>query len=251
MVWPIVQCFCVAWKNGCCRRRFERICATLAMSNEPFAPLVFPKWANKALAAAALSAVLGLGYLVMVLVYLFAPGTQRVGYQPSQPVPYSHAQHVGQLGMDCRYCHNTVEHAAFAAVPPTQTCMNCHARIFPEKDTLLLVRQSSATGLPIPWVRVHDLPEFVYFNHSAHVARGVGCVSCHGRVDKMAVVYQAEPLTMGWCLDCHRNPDRHLRPAEEVTNMDWVPPGDPVESGQELRRRYQINPPTDCSTCHR
>lgn len=229
------------------------------MSNEPAAPLVFPKWADKALMLTALAIGVGLAYVVAILVYLFAPGTQRIGYQPPQPVPYSHAQHVGQLGMDCRYCHNTVEHAAFAAVPPTQTCMNCHASIFAESANLLPVRQSAATGMPIPWVKVHDLPEFVYFNHSAHASRGVGCVSCHGRVDKMAVVEQVEPLTMGWCLDCHRNPEPHLRPVEEVFNMSWAPPGDPAEVGREIRSRlgigvesdYGVNPLTDCSTCHR
>jgi len=121
-----------------------------------------------------------------------------VGYQPVQPVPYSHALHVGQLGIDCRYCHNTVEVAAQAAIPPTQTCMNCHAKIRAQSPKLLPVRESYATGMPVHWMRVHDLPDFVYFNHSAHVRRGVSCVECHGRVDKMEVVYQQEPLSMGW-----------------------------------------------------
>ncbi len=151
-----------------------------------------------------------------------------VGYAPEQPVPYSHALHAGQLGIDCRYCHNTVETAAHAAVPPTQTCMNCHAAIRKESEKLIPVRASYATGMPIPWVRVHDLPDYVYFNHSAHVRRGVGCVSCHGRVDTMEVVYQAEPLSMGWCLDCHRNPERHLRPVEFVTEHGLGARGGPA-----------------------
>jgi menaquinone reductase, multiheme cytochrome c subunit len=188
---------------------------------------------------------------VAILIYLFAPGTQRTGYQPAQPIPYSHQQHAGILGIDCRYCHNTVERAAFAAVPPTQTCMNCHTRVFPDKESLLLARQSTATGLPIPWVRVNDLPQYVYFNHSAHVGRGVGCVSCHGRIDRMPVIYQVPPLTMNWCLTCHRNPEPDLRPASEVTTMDWLPAGDPSELGKQLRKQYDTNPPTDCSTCHR
>lgn len=221
------------------------------MTSEPAAPLIFPRWADKALAIAALVIAIAVFYAISLLLYLMAPGTQRVGYQPVQPVPYSHQQHVSDLGMDCRYCHNTVEDAAMAAVPPTQTCMNCHARILSSSEQLLPVRLSNANGLPIPWVRVHDLPEFVSFNHSAHVKRGVGCVSCHGRVDKMPVVQQVAPLTMGWCLDCHRNPEPHLRPLDQVTNMEYVPAQDQLVLGAELRSQYGINPRTDCSTCHR
>jgi hypothetical protein len=221
------------------------------MTSEPAAPLIFPRWANKALAIAGLVIAITVFYGVSLLLYLFAPSTQRAGYQPLQPAPYSHQQHVSELGMDCRYCHNTVEVAAMAAVPPTQTCMNCHARILPNSEQLLPVRLSYANGLPVPWVRVHDLPNFVYFNHSAHVDRGVGCVSCHGRIDKMAVVEQVAPLTMGWCLDCHRNPEPHLRPLDQVTSMDYVPAQDQMVLGRELRKQYNLNPPTDCSTCHR
>ncbi len=129
--------------------------------------------------------------------------------------------------------------------------MNCHARIRTTSPKLLPVRESYATGLPIPWVRVHDLPDYVYFNHSAHVRRGVGCVECHGRVDTMEVVTQVHRLSMGWCLDCHRHPEPHLRPPEMVTKMDWVPPGDPETYGRQLRRANNINPSTDCWTCHR
>jgi hypothetical protein len=190
-------------------------------------------------------------YLVWMVYYAGSPRTLAVGYQPEQPVPYSHALHAGELGIDCRYCHTTVEQAAWAAVPPTATCMNCHTLVAPESEKLLLVRQSAAGGEPIHWQRVHDLPDFVYFNHSAHVARGVGCVSCHGRVDKMERVYQAERLSMGWCLECHRNPEPHLRPREFVTDMTWVPGEDQAVLGARLRKQYDINPPTDCSTCHR
>jgi hypothetical protein len=144
-----------------------------------------------------------------------------------------------------------VEVAAHAAVPPTQTCMNCHAKIRTQSEKLLLVRQSAASGMPVPWVRVHDLPDYVYFNHSAHVRRGVGCVECHGRVDKMDVVRQVAPLSMGWCLDCHRHPEPHLRPAALMTKMDWVPGEDPETLGRRLREMQRINPSTDCSTCHR
>ncbi len=166
-------------------------------------------------------------------------------------MPYSHALHAGELGIDCRYCHNTVERAAYAAVPPTATCMNCHATIATDSDKLVLIRQSAASGAPIHWQKVHDLPDYVYFNHSAHVARGVGCVSCHGRVDKMERVYQAEKLSMGWCLDCHRDPEQHLRPQQYITDMTWVPAEDQAVLGARLRKENDINPSTDCSTCHR
>jgi menaquinone reductase, multiheme cytochrome c subunit len=212
---------------------------------------VFPRWTNLLRPLLAVTLVAAPTYLVMLVWLGGSPRTQAVGYQPVQPVPYSHALHAGQLGIDCRYCHNTVEVAARAAVPPTQTCMNCHAKIRTTSPKLTPVRESYATGMPVPWVRVHDLADFVYFNHSAHVRRGVGCVSCHGRVDTMEVVTQVEPLSMGWCLDCHRNPDRYLRPPEMATRMDWVAPEDPARYGRSLRLANHIEPPTDCWTCHR
>jgi hypothetical protein len=214
-------------------------------------PFVFPKWTNVLRPALAVVLVVVPAYLVVLLAYGGSPRTTNVGYRPVQPVPYSHALHAGQLGIDCRYCHNTVEVAAHAAVPPTQTCMNCHAKIRTTSPKLLPVRESYATGLPIPWVRVHDLPDYVYFNHSAHVRRGVGCVECHGRVDTMEVVTQVHRLSMGWCLDCHRHPEPHLRPPEMVTKMDWVAPEDPETYGRQLRLANNINPPTQCWTCHR
>jgi len=212
---------------------------------------VFPPWTNKLRQLLGALLVLGPVYLVVLVGTGASPKTTDVGYAPEQPVPYSHALHVGQLGLDCRYCHNTVEVAAKAAIPSTQTCMNCHARIRATSPKLLAVRESYATGMPVPWVRVHDLPDYVYFNHAAHVRRGVGCVSCHGRVDTMEVVQQVAPLSMGWCLDCHRQPERHLRPPELVTSMDWVAPEDPVAYGRRLREQRGIRPSTDCWTCHR
>lgn len=211
----------------------------------------FPRWFNHLRTVAAVAAVMVPLYLLLLIYGGFDPRTTAVGYEPVQPVPYSHALHVGQLGLDCRYCHTTVEQAAFAALPPTQTCLNCHQQIRKESPKLLPVRESYATGKPVPWVKVHDLPDYVYFNHSAHVTRGIGCVSCHGRVDKMEVVQQAEPLSMAWCLDCHRRPEQHLRPVEQVTAMDWVPNEDQLSLGRRLRQAHQINPSTDCSTCHR
>ncbi len=212
---------------------------------------VFPRWANKTVHLA--GAVLGIAplYLIGLVWYGASPKTTNVGYAPEQPVPYSHALHAGELGIDCRYCHTSVEKAAFAAIPPTETCMNCHARIRTKSPKLEPVRESWDTGKSVEWVKVHDLPDYAYFNHSAHVTRGIGCVSCHGRVDQMDVVYQHEMLSMGWCLDCHRAPENHLRPPEEVTNMQWKPEGDQAAYGKKLAEQKNINPPTDCSTCHR
>ena len=214
---------------------------------------VFPPWVDE---LKPLLGGLGLGvpvFAILLFWYGGSPATTDVGYAPPQPVPYSHALHAGQLGIDCRYCHNTVEVAAHAAIPPTQTCMNCHTNILGSSPKLAVVRESNLSGMPVPWVRVHDLPDFAYFNHSAHVRRGVGCVECHGRVDTMEVVAQDQPLSMGWCLDCHRNPDAHLRPPEMVTKMDWVPPGgmNAAEYGRTIRQKLDLNPSEDCSTCHR
>jgi len=212
---------------------------------------VFPKWTWILRPGIAAAAGGGLLYATLVVWLGFSPQATDVGYAPEQPVPYSHALHVGRLGIDCRYCHNTVEVAAHAAVPPTQTCMNCHSMIRKNSEKLIPVRESYATGMPVEWIRVHDLPDDVYFNHSAHVRRGVGCVSCHGRIDTMEVVYQVKPLSMGWCLDCHRNPERHLRPVEFIYQLDWVPEEDQLVLGSRLRETYNINPPVDCNTCHR
>jgi hypothetical protein len=193
----------------------------------------------------------GLLYATVVVAFGFSPRATDVGYAPVQPVPYSHALHVGQLGMDCRYCHTGVERSAKALIPPSQTCMNCHKSVRANSEKLIPVFESYSTGMPVEWIRVHDLPDYVYFNHSAHVRRGVGCVSCHGRIDTMEVVSQQEPLSMGWCLDCHRNPDRHLRPVEYVFQLDWVPEEDQLVLGAQLRKNHDINPPQDCTTCHR
>jgi len=190
-------------------------------------------------------------YLLGSLYYFGSPQTTDVGYQPKQPLPFSHKLHAGELGIDCRYCHNTVESAAFASVPPTATCLNCHKNIAAESEKMLLVNQSAETGRPIPWVRVHDLPDYAYFDHSAHVLRGVSCVSCHGRVDTMEEVRQVERLSMGWCLECHREPEPHLRPQQFITDLDWIPEEDRWAVGARIRSQNKINPSTDCSTCHR
>jgi len=211
--------------------------------------LIFPEW-TETLKKAVRVLVLGAPvYLVLLIVLGVRDGKAiRIGYQPDQPVPYSHARHAGELGIDCRYCHATVERSAKAAVPTANICMNCHSQVLTDDPRLQPVRQAYAEGAPLRWVRVHDLPDFVYFNHSAHVTRGVGCEMCHGRVDTMVKVDQEKPLTMGWCLECHRDPEPRLRKPENVTVMGYTPaPGE----GAQVRKMLNLNPPTDCSTCHR
>jgi hypothetical protein len=168
-----------------------------------------------------------------------------------QPVPFSHEHHVGGLGIDCRYCHTTVEYSSFANIPPTKVCMNCHSQMWAVSPELEPVRESYRTGRSIAWTRVHDLPEFVYFNHSIHISKGVGCSSCHGRVDKMPLMWQAKPLTMEWCLDCHRHPERQVRPRDKVFDMAYTPPPDQIALGHRLMKQYHIQSLTSCSTCHR
>jgi hypothetical protein len=195
--------------------------------------------------------LLAAGAAILLTAYLFRPERVDTGYQPVQPVAYSHKLHAGNLGIDCRYCHFTVERSAFAAIPPTETCMNCHTRVKADSPQLQLVRESYATGRPIPWVHIHKLPDYVYFNHQAHLNAGVSCLTCHGRVDRMAEVRQVKPLSMAWCLSCHRNPAPEIRPRELVTQLDWTPAGDPAALGRELVAKNRIHPPTNCSGCHR
>jgi hypothetical protein len=168
-----------------------------------------------------------------------------------QPIQFSHQHHVGGIGIDCRYCHTSVEKAASAGIPPTKTCMNCHAQIWANSPFLEPVRQSFRTDTSLRWIRVHDLPDFVYFNHSVHVKKGVGCSTCHGRVDRMPLMYQKSSLLMEWCLDCHRAPEKYVRPREAVYQMDYEPPPNQLELGAQLVRAYDIKSLTTCSTCHR
>ncbi len=215
---------------------------------------VFPRWSNSLGPALGITGVVGPLYVTLIIAYGFSPTTTDVGYQPIQPVPFSHALHAGELGLDCRYCHNTVEYAAKAAIPPTQTCFNCHTQIHKDSPNLEPLWTSYQTGLPMQWRRVHDLPDFAFFNHSAHVTRGVSCVECHGRIDKMEVVYQHERLSMGWCLSCHRHPEVHVRNPKLVTQLNWAFDWSLDERRQEGARWITINelaPSQDCSTCHR
>jgi hypothetical protein len=212
---------------------------------------IFPRSANR------LPLVLGLAGLVLPAAavafvwYYFSPRFTDVGYQPVQPVPYSHRLHAGELQLDCRYCHASVELSAVANVPPTQVCLNCHKTVARSSELLQPIRDSAASGRPMRWVRVHKLPEFAYFDHHAHVRVGIGCVSCHGHVEEMDVVHQVEPLSMSWCLDCHRDPQPQRRPLSEITNMSWKPARDPAARERQLAGLPPVAPPVSCSGCHR
>ena len=168
-----------------------------------------------------------------------------------QPIQFSHERHVGGNGIDCRYCHTSVEESSFAGIPPTRTCMNCHSQIFANSPFLEPVRESLRSGRSIQWNRVHDLPDFVYFDHSIHVNKGVGCTTCHGQVDRMPLMWQEKSLQMEWCLDCHRAPERYVRPRDAVFRVDYVPPPNQAEIGARLVEEYQIQKLTSCSVCHR
>jgi hypothetical protein len=174
----------------------------------------------------------------------------------SQEVPFSHQHHVAGLGIDCRYCHTSVETSSFAGIPPTHTCMSCHSQVWTDAPMLAPVRQSLAAAQPLEWNRVNQLPDFVFFNHSIHVRKGIGCSTCHGPVDQMPLTWKEHSLYMRWCLDCHEAPERQLRPLDQIYNMNWTPPPDQERRGLELLRAYQIRPERlqqlrDCSMCHR
>jgi len=186
--------------------------------------------------------------------YYMTPKYTRVGYAPVQPVPFSHKLHAGQLGMDCRYCHSEVENSGVANIPTAQTCMNCHSIIKTQSPLLAPVRESFETGKPIEWVKIHRVPDHVYFNHAAHVNRGVGCVECHGRIDQMDVVKHEKSLSMEFCIDCHRSPETAVVARELVTNLGWEHPEGAVgrlRDGQKFVRDWNIKPPQSCSGCHR
>lgn len=184
--------------------------------------------------------------------YYLTPKNFQVGYAPVQPVPYSHRLHAGQMGMDCRYCHANVERSAHAQIPPTQTCVGCHALVKSDSPRLANIKKSWDTGTPVEWVKIHKLPDHAFFNHSVHLNAGgadkntaIGCATCHGRVDQMEVVRQDQPLSMGWCLECHRDPKPNLRPRDQITNMEWRP---------DMAKNWtpaDVHPPQHCSGCHR
>jgi len=170
---------------------------------------------------------------------------------PVQPVPFSHKHHVTDDGIDCRYCHTSVETSAFAGIPPTETCMTCHSQIWADSPALEPVRASFRSDMSLEWTRVHSLPEYVYFNHSIHVNKGIGCSTCHGRVDLMPLTWRENNLQMDWCLGCHREPERFVRPRDRVFDMQWASPANQLELGRRLVKEYKIQSLTDCYTCHR
>ena len=197
--------------------------------------------------------LIGLATLA-VLAAARSPYMTRQNITREQPVQFSHKHHVGDDGIDCRYCHTSVETSSVAGIPPTKTCMNCHSVLFNNADYLEPVRESYRTGKPIAWVKIHRLADFVYFDHSIHVNKGIGCSTCHGRVDEMPLIFQANTLLMQWCLDCHRNPEAYLRPLDQVFVMDWQPGPDQEELGKKFAKERNLRTTaelTSCSTCHR
>jgi hypothetical protein len=191
------------------------------------------------------------GTVSALIIYWRTPYGTGQQEQVAQPVQFDHRHHIQDDLIDCRYCHTTVDTAPSAGIPSTELCLNCHSQVWNKSPLLDLVRASYYANEPIPWVRVHRLPDFVYFNHAVHVNKGVGCAECHGRVDLMPAIQQDQPLTMGWCMDCHRNPFPRLRPLDQVTNMSWQPEGDPEALGRELAKQNNVRSRTDCYTCHR
>ena len=190
----------------------------------------------------------GLAYL-----YVRSPYMTEVGLTKEQPVPFSHQQHVGGLGLDCRYCHTSVEESNFAGIPLTETCLGCHGHFSTDDPVLEPVRASAQNNQPLEWIRVHNLADFVYFNHAIHVKKGVGCETCHGRVDQMPLITKAETLQMDWCLECHRDPARFIRPVDQIFTMGWQPPLEQASLGAQLVSEYgiKVNQLTECSICHR
>jgi hypothetical protein len=214
---------------------------------------IFPKWTNRLPVLGIVGVVLVVSALVAGAWYYLTPKYSRVGYQPIQPVAFSHATHAGQLGIDCRYCHNAVEKSWYSNIPASSKCMNCHNQVLKDDPRLELVRESAATGKPIPWIQIHRVPDFVYFNHSVHVNRGISCVECHGRIDQMDQVYQVQSLSMTFCLDCHRHPETKLRPLDKITDLAWQPttPEQQETFGKQAMKDWKVESLQTCSACHR
>jgi len=218
---------------------------------------IFGKSSNSIARVTLIGSVMGFfGFWGLVYAVYRSPYTTDQGVPRVQPVPFSHQHHVAGLGIDCRYCHSSVENAAFAGLPSTHTCMSCHSQVWVDAPMLAPVRQSLATQQPLHWTRVNQLPDFVFFNHSIHVQKGVGCSTCHGRIDQMPLTWKEHSLYMRWCLDCHEAPERQLRPREQIFNMKWEPPADQLEQGRKLIKEYGIRTERlqqlrDCGICHR
>jgi hypothetical protein len=214
---------------------------------------IFPKWTNRLPLMIVIGVVLVGSAVTAGVWYYFTPKYTRVGYQPIQPVAFSHNTHAGQLGLDCRYCHTGVEKSWFSNIPASSTCMNCHNQVLKDDPRLALVRESAATGKPVPWVQIHRMPDFVYFNHSVHVNRGISCVECHGRIDQMDEVYHAKPFSMSFCLECHRHPETKLRPLDKITDLKWQAnsEADQLAKGLQIKKEWKVESLQTCGTCHR
>jgi hypothetical protein len=215
-------------------------------------PQIFHRDANNYARASIVGIVLLIGGGLATLDRLSrSPYVTRADEFREQPIQFSHQHHAGGIGIDCRYCHTSVETSPSAGIPPTKTCMNCHSQIWADSPFLEPVRESFRSGKPLRWIRVHDLPDFVYFNHSVHVKKGVGCATCHGRVDRMPLMWQSASLQMEWCLECHRAPEKFVRPRSAIFQMDYQPPPNQLELGRQLVKEYGIESLTSCSVCHR
>jgi hypothetical protein len=219
---------------------------------------IFPKWTNQIPFLLPIGLALVGGAVAAGVTVYCTPKNTRVGYEPVQPVPFSHKIHAGQLGLDCRYCHSMVEKTWVANIPAASTCMNCHSTVLKDDPRLAIVRESATNNTPIPWVQVHITPDYVYFNHSVHVTRGISCVECHGRVDEMDEVRHAKPFSMSFCLDCHRDPAAHIRPTDKVTDLGWTWSTNGVEAahlqtveGKKLVEHMRVESLQSCSACHR
>ena len=215
---------------------------------------IFPKWTNRLPLQVILGAALVGTVATLGVTYYFTPKYTRVGYQPIQPVSFSHSVHADQLGIDCRYCHDGVEKSWYSNIPGAGTCMNCHNQVLANDPRLALVRESAATGKPIDWVQIHKVPDYVYFNHSVHVNRGISCVHCHGRVDKMDEVRHEQPFSMGFCLECHRDPAAKIRPQDKVFDLNWDPKSAGFSrelGGVKMVHDNKVESLQNCSACHR
>lgn len=213
---------------------------------------LFPRWANGAIWIALTLAGSGVAAaIIVILAWGKTPYATAEGRAPEQPVKFDHRHHARDNGIDCLYCHELATRTRYAGVPPTSRCMGCHSQVWPDSPELAPVRESWFAQTPIAWRRVNALPGFVYFDHHIHVNKGVGCVSCHGRVDQMAEVYPAKQLSMSFCLGCHRAPEVHLRPLDKITDLTFFPDETPGALGRRLRAELDVNPRTDCTTCHR
>jgi hypothetical protein len=213
---------------------------------------LFPPSANT-IAKVSIAAVVLLAGCTLAAAYIIDRGAWNTSVRvaPEQPIPFSHKHHVKDDGLDCRYCHTGVENSSYAGLPATETCMTCHSQIWSSASLTQPIRDSWASGKSIEWTRVHDLPDFVYFNHSIHINKGIGCSTCHGQVDEMPLMYRANALNMNWCINCHRHPEEFIRPKSEVFNIDYVYPSNQPELGPQLVKQYSVQSLTDCVTCHR